>query len=107
MGREELIEDPRFLTNNERIQPQNRRELNEIIQKWYLTMTEDEALEIFHREGITAGPIPNMKDIEMDPHYLQRGSFIEIEDPATGVMLKIPDVTFRMLGTPGKIRFPG
>lgn len=107
MGREDLIDDPRFLTNNERIDPQNRQELNEIIQEWYGTLTEEEALEIFRREGITAGPIPNMKDIAEDPHYLERGTIIEMEDPVTGVMLKMPDVTFRMLGTPGKIRFPG
>ena len=107
MEREELIEDPRFLTNNERIDLQNRRELNDIIQKWYSTMTEEEALEIFRREGITAGPIPNMKDIEGDEHYRERGTILEIEDPVTGVMLKLPDVTFKMMGSPGKIRFPG
>ncbi len=107
MGREELITDERFLTNNDRIQEDNRKELNEIIQEWYLTLTEEEALEIFRREGITAGPIPNMADIAEDEHYRERQSIIEIEDPRTGIMLKMPDVAFRMLGSPGKIRFPG
>ena len=107
MGREDLIADPRFLTNNERIQDDNRKELNEIIQEWYLTLTEEEALEIFRREGITAGPIADMADIAEDEHYQERGTILEIEDPRTGIMLKMPDVTFRMLGTPGKIRFPG
>jgi crotonobetainyl-CoA:carnitine CoA-transferase CaiB-like acyl-CoA transferase len=32
---------------------------------------------------------------------------VAIEDPATGQVLKIPNVPFRMLGTPGRIRFPG
>lgn len=107
MGREDLIDDPRFLTNNDRIDNENRKELNQIIQEWYLTMTKEEALEIFRREGITAGPIPNMKDIEDDSHYKERGSILEIEDPATGVMLKMPNVSFRMMGTPAKTRFPG
>lgn len=107
MGQHELIVDPRFRTNADRIKPENRRQLNEIIQQWYLTMTKEEALEIFRREGITAGPIPNMKEIDGDTHYQERKSLVEIEDPLTGIMLKIPDVTFRMMGRPGKIRFPG
>jgi crotonobetainyl-CoA:carnitine CoA-transferase CaiB-like acyl-CoA transferase len=32
---------------------------------------------------------------------------LQIEDPATGVLLKIPNLPLRMLGTPGRIRFPG
>ncbi len=107
MGRGELIDDPRFLTNGDRIKPENRAELNEIIQEWYLTMTNEEALAICRREGITAGPIPSMEDIARDGHYRERKTLIEMEDPATGIMLKIPDVAFRMMGRPGKIRFPG
>lgn len=107
MGRTELISDPRFKTNVDRIKPENRLQLNAIIQQWYLTMTNSEALAICRREGITAGPIPNMEDIAKDEHYRERKTIIEMEDPATGIMLKMPDVTFRMLGRPGKIRFPG
>lgn len=107
MGREELIDDPRFKTNMDRIKTENRRQLNDIIQEWYLTMTNEEALEICRREGITAGPIPTMGDIAQDPHYRERKTIIEMEDPVTGIMIKLPDVTFRMTGRPGKIRFPG
>ena len=32
---------------------------------------------------------------------------IEIEDPATGILLKMPDLAYRMLGAPGKVRFAG
>lgn len=107
MGREELIDDPRFKTNVDRSKAENRKQLDDIIQEWYLTMTNEEALTICRREGITAGPIPNMEDIAQDQHYRERKTIIEMEDPATGIMLKMPDVTFRMMGCPGKIRFPG
>jgi crotonobetainyl-CoA:carnitine CoA-transferase CaiB-like acyl-CoA transferase len=66
-----------------------------------------EVIETCRRLGITIGPIANMKDIAEDPHYQKRGSIIEIEDPATGVMLTMPNIAFRMLATPGKIRFAG
>ena len=31
----------------------------------------------------------------------------DMEDPATEVSLKMPNVAFRLKDTPGKIRFPG
>ena len=30
-----------------------------------------------------------------------------MEDPATGITIKMPNQPFRFLGTPGKVRFPG
>ncbi len=105
MEQEELIEDPRFVTNNDRIA--NREVLNEIIQEWHSGRTEDEALEVFQKEGITAGPILTMKDIDEDAHYRERGSFVTMEDPATGIELQMPNLPFRMLGQPTKFRFPG
>lgn len=107
MDREELIDDPRFKTNVDRIKPGNREALNDIVGEWYLTMTEEEVLAICRREGITAGPIPTMADIAQDTHYKERQTVVEMEDPVTGTMVKIPNVVFRMTGSPGKIRFPG
>lgn len=107
MGREELIDEPRFKTNGDRIKLENRIQLNKIIEEWYLTMTEEEVLIICRREGITAGPIPTMEAIARDEHYKERQTVVEMEDPATGIMLKIPNVVFRLMGSPGKIRFPG
>ena len=107
MDRAELIEDPRFRTNTDRIKPEHRTALNEIIQEWHSTRTESEALEIFQSKGITAGPILTMENIEEDDHCRERDSFRVIEDPTTGIELKMPGVPFRMMGHPVKIRFPG
>ena len=108
MEQEELIQDPRFVTNVERIKPENRKQLNAIIQEWHSKYTEAEALEVFQREGITAGPIFSMKDIDEDEHYHARGTFFEMEDPATGIELKMPGIPFRLMGPKQtKIRFPG
>jgi len=38
---------------------------------------------------------------------MERKSMVEIEDPLTGIMLKMPEIAYRMLGTPGKVRFAG
>ncbi len=106
MGQPELIEDERFKTNVDRIG--NRYVLNDIIQEWHSTKTEADVLEICSKEGITAGPILTMADIDEDEHYAERGSFYYCEDPATGIDLKMPNIPFRLLGEKStKIRFPG
>jgi crotonobetainyl-CoA:carnitine CoA-transferase CaiB-like acyl-CoA transferase len=112
MGQPQLIRDPRFKTNNDRIQADSRIALNQIIKAWVLSKTNQEALELFRREGITAGPIMSMKEIDEDPHYEARGSIIRVTDPVSGVELKMPDVPFRMgdnsdHNKKSKLRFPG
>jgi formyl-CoA transferase len=107
MDREELIHDERFLTNNDRIEPEHRTALNDIIQEWHSTRTEDEVLELFRTHGITAGPVMTMACIDKDEHYRARGTFSVMEDPATGVELEMPGVPYRMMGQPSKIRFSG
>ena len=107
MEREELIEDPRFVTNTDRIKSENRAALNEIIQEWHATRTEEEALKIFRSKGITAGPILTMACIDKDSHYRERGSFVVMEDPSTGIELEMPGVPYRLMGQPARVRFPG
>jgi crotonobetainyl-CoA:carnitine CoA-transferase CaiB-like acyl-CoA transferase len=112
MGQPQLIRDPRFKTNNDRIQADSRIALNQIIKAWMLGKTNPEALALFRQEGITAGPILSMKEIDEDPHFEARGSIIRVIDPASGVELKMPDVPFRMgdnstTNKKSKLRFPG
>ena len=78
-----------------------------IIWIWIGNHDAGDVLDICDRLNVTVGPITSMKDIDEDPHYNERGSIIEMEDPVTGTNLKIPTLSFRMTGTPGKIRFPG
>ncbi len=111
MGQPQLIRDPRFKTNNDRIQSDSRIALNQIIKAWVLSKTNQEALELFRREGITAGPILLMKEIDEDPHYEARGSIIKVTDQVSGVELKMPDVPFRIgprlaSNKQSKLRFP-
>jgi len=107
MGRQDMIKDPRFLTNEQRITTQSRRILNETIQEWIGSKDTEEFFDICTKLGLTAGPIPNMKGIGDNKHYQERKTMVEIEDPATGIMMKMPDIAYRMLGAPAKIRFAG
>ncbi len=107
VGHPEMKEDPRFKTNTERIKDENRQIINKVISEWIGSRSSEEVITTCERLSITVGPIANMKEIGENPHFLERGSVIEIEDPATGVLLKIPNVPFGLLNSPGRIRFPG
>lgn len=107
VGKPEYKTDPRFKTNEDRIKPKNRKELNRAISEWFSKMTLEEALEACEKNDITAGIIANMRDIAENPHIKERKTHIDITDPATGKTLRMPDVPVRLLSSPGELRFPG
>ena len=107
MEREDMISDPRFSTNEQRTTQDSRIILNETIQNWIGSIKTKDFLDMCDQFGFTAGPIYTMKDIDADKHYEERGTFVEIEDPVAGLKVKMPDIAYRMLGAPAKIRFPG
>lgn len=107
IGCPEMNEDPRYANNDSRIQDENRKTINEVIANWVKQRDLSQVLDECKKLGITIGPIATMIDISKDDHYIKRESFIELEDPATKLTLKIPNLAFRLKDTPGKIRFPG
>ena len=107
VGHPEMNADPRFKINEERIKDLNRRIINQVVAEWVGGRDLQEVIATCEQLGITIGPIASMQDIAGNPHYQERQSLLDIEDPATGTSLKIPNVPFRLLGTPGRVRFTG
>ena len=107
IGKPELKTDPRFKTNEARIQEDSRAELNRLISDWFSKMNLDEALKTCAELEITAGPIASMRDIAEDRHIQERKTLVDVVDPATDKSLRMPDVPIRLRNTPGEIRFPG
>lgn len=106
-GHPEMNSDPRYMTNEERIKDDNRAVVNQVIADWIGSMDLPRVLAECERLGVTVGPLMSMADIEADPHYRDRGSMVELTDPASGSRLKMPNLPFRMPSRPGAIRFPG
>ena len=107
VGHPEMNVDPRFKINEERIKDANRRIINQVVSEWVGSRDLQEVIETCEQLGITIGPIATMRDVAENVHFRERGSMVELEDPLTGQLLKIPNVPFRLLATPGRIRFPG
>ncbi len=104
IGRVDLLSDPRFGTNHDRIQ--HAEALDEIVGAWLATRPRDEAIAELARLGAAVGPIYDIAELLRDPHVAARGSFETHEDPVLGP-LRVPAVTARLSRTPGRVRYLG
>ncbi len=76
IGRPELVKDPRFATNIERVK--NGIELDEIIGGFIAARDLEENLKYFDEAGVTIGPVNDISQIVQDPYVLEREALIEI-----------------------------
>ena len=103
MGQPELSADPRFATHTER--GARQMELDQHIEQWTQTKTQDEVLELMSAAGVPAGLIYRAPDMLADPHFQARQSIVSVPHPDFGE-LKMQNVAPRLSATPGRIRSP-
>ncbi len=85
IDRADMITDERFLTVPLRVQ--NNLEQKAEIEKWTLTKTVNEVVDIVLGAGIPAGPIYDVKQITEDHHIaVEREMFIDVDHPVIGPM---------------------
>lgn len=101
IGRADMIDDPRYRTNADRVA--RRGEVDGIIGDWFAARTRDEAMEVMERAGVTAAPLYDIADIAADPHFSQRGIYVETEDPELGRAAQHAPVP-RLSETPAALR---
>jgi len=101
IGRADLIADPRFATNAERVR--HAALLDEIIGGFLGGMTQEACVAFFDEAGVTIGPIYDMADIERDPHFQARAIVVELPDAEMG-QVPVHNVSPRLGGTPGAFR---
>jgi len=104
MGRPELIEDPRFRTNRDRVA--NVEALDEIVGAWVAGRTQAECIEQLVNAEVAVAPVADFKQLAEDPHLVARKTLVTIDDPDLGT-LRMPDVLPKLSETPGRIRFAG
>ena len=103
IGRPELVKDPRFASNIERVR--NGEELDRIIGGFIAERDLGTNLKFFDEAGITIGPVYDIAQIVRDDYVLEREALIEIPDEAMGELPTHPVVP-RLSGTPGTLRSP-
>ena len=91
--------DPRFSTFASRVE--NRREMQDAVARWFSRHTRAEALAVFEEIEAAAGPVLDMSEIAVDPHYAHRESIITVEGtPMQGLVAKLSV-------TPGAMKWRG
>lgn len=103
IGRPDLVDDPRFRTNADRLQ--HAEELDAIIAAFIGQRTQAENVAFFEKAEVTIGPIYDTPQLMADPHVVERELIADYPDPEMG-HLPMHHVVPRLLGTPGSIRTP-
>ena len=103
IGRGDMLEDPRYVTNTARVA--NREEVDAIVGGWIVERTLKECLAFFEKEHITAAPIYDASQMVDDPHFKEREVVVEVEDADLG-SIPMHNVTPRLSATPGGFRNP-
>lgn len=103
IGRADMITDPRFRTNSDRLDHVDL--VDEIIQGFIGQRNLAENIAFFETEQVTVGPVYDTPGFMGDPHVAGRGVLVEMEDDEMG-SVPMHDVVPRLSGTPGAIRRP-
>ncbi len=73
---------------------------------WIGRRDKDEVISAFEEVQAAVAPIYDVADVMRDPQYRALESIVELPDEELG-RVKMQNVMFRVLGTPGAIRWPG
>lgn len=104
MGRPDLIEDPRYKLNRDRVK--NNPEVKVIVEEWTSTRTVSEIVDTLLAAGIPSAPIYNIEQVSQDPHIAgAREMFVEVHHPKAGPT-KLTGPHIKLSETKASVRTP-
>ena len=101
IGRADMIEDPKFRTNTDRVR--HIDECDGIVASFILGKTLAENMAIFEAAEVTAIPVYEIDQLIDDPHVQERGVLVEAPDDEAGSVL-MHNIIPRLSETPGRLR---
>jgi formyl-CoA transferase len=101
IGREELLADPRFATNDDRMA--HRAELVAELEAALAPGGTDEWVARLEAAGIAAGPIHDYAEVFADPHTQARDMEVAMEHPEEGTVRGL-GIPVKLSETPGSVR---
>lgn len=104
VGHPEVIDEPWFATGRGRALHADL--LDGYVGEWIAARDRDEVLAEFERADAAIAPVYDVADLIADPQVRAREMITTVEDEALGPV-RMQNVLFRMLETPGEIRFTG
>src|SRR5689334_8089924 len=103
IGRADMIADPRFRTNTDRVK--NIDEAERPVAEFIRARTLADNLAVFEKAEVTAAPVYDIDQFIADPHVQARQIVTQLPDPEMG-SVPMHHVVPRLSGTPGEIRNP-
>jgi len=103
IGRADMVDDPRFRTNSDRVK--NIDECERPLAEFIKARTLAEGLAAFEAAEVTAAPVYDIEQFLADPHVQAREIVTELPDDDMGTV-PMHAVVPRLSGTPGEIRHP-
>jgi formyl-CoA transferase len=87
IGREEWIEDPEYKTATARLP--HLKSIFDEVERWTMTKTKFEVMDILNKRDIPCGPILSMKEIAEEPSLRKTGTIVEVDHPTRGKYLTV------------------
>jgi len=103
IGKPEMIDDPRFRTNTDRVA--HIDECDGAVAEYIAAHTLEENMAVFSAAEVTANPVYEIDQLIDDPHVQQRGVLVEAPDDEAGSVI-MHNVIPRLSETPGRLRSP-
>ncbi|MDR3538947.1 MAG: CaiB/BaiF CoA-transferase family protein [Acetobacteraceae bacterium] len=103
IGKPEMIDDPRFRTNTDRVH--NIEACDGAVADFIRARTLAENMAVFEAAEVTAIPVYEIDQLLDDPHVHARGVLVEAPDDEAGSVL-MHNVIPRLSDTPGRLRSP-
>ncbi|MBL6850993.1 MAG: CaiB/BaiF CoA transferase family protein [Candidatus Puniceispirillales bacterium] len=101
IGAKNLITDPRFISNSDRLS--NQDDLDEVISKFIKKFNRDPLLQKCSEAGITVGPVLDISEIIEHPYVKDRKILLKHFNKEYGEIL-MHEAFPRLSKTPGKIK---
>ena len=99
MGRPELFDDPRFLSNPDRVA--NRDELNELIETWLAAQPRrDDIVKLLEEHRVPSAPVLTLAEAAQHPYLHEAGAVRWVDDDVLGKVL-VPGMPIKFSETPG------
>jgi succinyl-CoA---D-citramalate CoA-transferase len=100
MGREDLLDVPRFKTMA--LRAEHGDEINRLVAEWVAERTSADVQAVLERHEVPFGVAYSVADIFVDPHVAARGAIESVDDPTIGPV-RMQGVYPRFSRTPGRI----
>jgi crotonobetainyl-CoA:carnitine CoA-transferase CaiB-like acyl-CoA transferase len=98
MERPDILDDPRFATNEVRMA--NNEAIQAIVSAWVASRPRDEILKILEEAEVVAAPVNDSKDIVEDPHFRER-TLVELTGSEVLGKVVMPGPVLHMAGYAG------